>query len=115
MGLRKASRKPEWQLKIAKERIGKLLEMAEKNFMEKPGYSRRYCELAIKTGMRYNIRLDKKVKRKICKKCFSFLVPGETSTIRTSPKQQAIITACKNCNSIIRFPYRREKVTGKAK
>ncbi len=109
MPRRKTSRKPDWQLRIGKERIEKLLASAEKYSKTEPILSRKHLKLAIKIGMRYNIRLDKRLKKRICKKCFSFLIPGENSIVRTSPKQQALISTCKNCGSVRRFPYRREK------
>ena len=105
---RKASKKPEWQLKIARERMGKLLKLAEEN-AKNPTFSKRYAQLALKIGMRYNIRLPGEIKRRICKKCFSLLIPGENCIVRTNPKQQAVIITCKNCGSVRRFPYRREK------
>ncbi len=106
---RKHSKKPDWQLKIAKERIEKLLALAEEKAKADSVYSRRYSQLALKTGMRYNIRLPKETKRRICKKCFSFFVPGKNCTVRTSQKQQAVITTCRNCGTVRRFPYRKEK------
>ena len=101
--------KPEWQTGIAKDRIKTLLKQAELNVKTNPSYSRRYVELARKIAMRYTIRLPKTVKRMICKKCNSFLVAGENCTVRTNPKQQAVIITCKNCVAIQRFPYRKEK------
>ncbi|MCD6226435.1 MAG: ribonuclease P [Candidatus Aenigmarchaeota archaeon] len=95
-------RKPSWQIKIAKERIKRLLELAkEKN-------ESRYISLAKKIGMRYNVRLPKKIKRKICKKCNIFLIPGKTCSIRLDSKNKCIIIKCKKCNSIYRYPYKRK-------
>ena len=101
--------KPEWQTGIAKERIKTLLKQAELNVKTSPAYSRRYVELMRKIAMRYTIRLPKTIKRRICNKCNTLLVAEENCTVRTSPKQQAVIITCKNCTSIQRFPYRREK------
>ncbi len=99
--------KPDWQLKIANERIKTLLKQAELNV--NTAYSRRYVELMRKVAMRYTIRLPKSIKRRICKACNSFLIPGENCSVRTNTKQQAVITTCKNCGNISRFPYRKEK------
>ncbi|HLD41873.1 MAG TPA: ribonuclease P [archaeon] len=114
MSNRKISRKPEWQIKVSKERIEKLLEMARKDSVESPGLSRRYVSLALKIGMRFNVRLPKEQKKAICKNCNSYLIPGKTSTVRASKKQRAIVTTCRNCGSIKRHPYRKEKQKTKA-
>ncbi len=106
MAVRKSSKKPQWQTQIAKERMDKLLRLGKISDSEK---SKRYLELAFKIGMRYNIRIPKEEKRRICKKCLSFLIPEKTSVIRVNPKQQAVIITCKNCGSIKRFPYRKER------
>ena len=105
----RSSTKPEWQLKLVKERIETLFNQAEKSAVETPGNSRRYIELMRKMAMRYTFRLPKSIKRRICKACNSFLIPGENCIVRTSKKQQAVITTCKNCGNISRYPYRREK------
>ncbi len=109
MGQRRQTKKPDWQVRIAKERIKTLFSQAEKSAKESPVYSRRYVELLKKIAMRYTIRLPKSIKRRLCKACNSFLIPGENCTVRTSPKQQAVIITCKNCSYIQRFPYRKEK------
>ncbi len=106
---RKVSRKPEWQIKISSERIKKLLQMSKEYAIEKPGLSKRYAELAKKIGMRYNVRFSKAEKRSVCKKCNLYLIPGKTSIVRTSKKQQAVVTTCKGCGFVRRSPYRREK------
>src|SRR3989338_5727435 len=104
---RKQVKKPDWQAGIAKERIKTLLAQAELN-SKNPAYSRRYVELLRKIAMRYTIRLPKSIKRRFCKNCNSFFT-SENSSVRTSPKQQAVIVTCKNCGSVQRFPYRKEK------
>ncbi len=105
----RSSTKPEWQLKIAKERIETLFNQAEKTAVESPANSRRYIELMRKIAMRYTVRLSKSIKRRICKACNTFFIQGENCSVRTSKKQQAIITTCKNCGNISRYPYRKEK------
>jgi len=56
--IRKRSKKPEWQSKIARERIEILFKIAERKLEGHPERSRRYIELARKIGLRYNIRLQ---------------------------------------------------------
>ena len=94
--------KPFYQIKIAKERIKKLLGMAKKSKKQQ-----RYISLAKKISMRYNIRLKKNIKRKICKKCNIYLVPGKTCSVRLDSKNKTIIIKCKKCNTLYRYPYKK--------
>ncbi|MEM5854005.1 MAG: ribonuclease P protein component 4 [Candidatus Aenigmatarchaeota archaeon] len=99
MGIR--TKKPEWQRKIAWERIRILFNLAEKELEKHPERSKRYVELARKIGLRYNIRLPRNLKRKFCKKCNTLLKPGTTCTVRIVGKVLTI--KCKNCNNLIRY------------
>jgi ribonuclease P protein subunit RPR2 len=98
--VRKRAKKPEWQQKIARERIKILFDLAEKELRQHPERSRRYVELARKIGLRYNVRLPKELKRKFCKNCNTLLKPGLTCSIRIQNKM--ITIKCKNCNKIYR-------------
>jgi ribonuclease P protein subunit RPR2 len=115
MSVRRSNKKPEKQIKIARERINILFEKAEKEFGRNPEFSRRWVGMAKKIATRYNIRIPKELKRRFCRKCSRFLVPGENCRVRTSPKQQAVIVNCLGCGNIMRFPYRREKAARKMK
>ncbi len=98
--------KPDWQQKIAKERIEILLNLAEKEFKKHFERSKRYVELARKLGLRYNVRLTKDQKNKFCKKCFTLLKPGMTSKVRLDEKTKTIAIKCEKCNTIYRQPYK---------
>ena len=100
------SQKPEWQTKIAKERIEILFSLAEKEFKEHPDRSKRYIELARKIGLRYNVRLSKDDKRKFCKICNTLLKPGISSKVRLDKSTKTINVKCLNCEKISRFPYK---------
>lgn len=97
--------KPNWQTKIAKERIQILFSLAEKEFKKHPDRSRRYVELARKISLRYNVRLSK-LKRKFCKNCNMLLKPGITSQVRLDKSTRTIKTICLNCKKIYRHPYK---------
>lgn len=107
--------KPESHLRTGRERIRILFEQAEQAFKEDPALANRYVELARRIAMRFNIRLEKRQKRRICKKCHAYLVPGESCTVRTSSKRQAVIVTCGICGHAMRFPYLREKAVKKRK
>jgi ribonuclease P protein subunit RPR2 len=104
--MKRGRRKPAWQIKIAKERIQILFELAKKEFKNKPERSRRYIQLLRKIGLRYNIRLPKEIKRSFCKKCNSLLIPGVSASVRLNKKTKTVNIKCKNCNKIYRYPYR---------
>jgi ribonuclease P protein subunit RPR2 len=96
------------------ERIDALFSRAEKLAESSPANARRCVELAIKNAMRYNVTIPKKYRMSYCRKCYAYLKPGLTSTHRTSPKQEALIVTCRECRSVMRFPYRKEKSAAKA-
>ena len=100
------SQKPDWQTKIAKERIEILFSLAEKEFKRYPERSKRYVELARKIGLRYNVRLSKDDKRKFCKICNTLLKPGVSSKVRLDKSTKTINVQCLNCEKIYRFPYK---------
>ncbi|HKZ45302.1 MAG TPA: ribonuclease P protein component 4 [archaeon] len=103
-------KKPVKYLKIAKERIEILLDLAEKEFSKHPERSRRCIELARKIGLRYNIRLAKEQKRGFCKNCNSLLVPGKTSQVRINSNRKILTVKCLVCNKISRYPYKRKRI-----
>jgi ribonuclease P protein subunit RPR2 len=101
--MRQRSTKPEWQQKIAKERIEILFDLAEKNLGKNLQRSQRYVELARKIGMRYNVRFPKEMKRKFCKNC-NTLLKGTKAQVRTEGK--SLIIKCQVCNTIYKYPYK---------
>jgi ribonuclease P protein subunit RPR2 len=106
MKKRKFGRKPAWQIRIAKERIKILFDLALKEFKKHPERSRRYIQLLRKIGLRYNVRLPKELKRKFCKKCFNLFIPGYSCEIRLNDKTKTVNIKCLRCNKIYRYPYR---------
>ena len=102
----RASQKPDWQTKIAKERIQILFSLAEKEFKLHPERSKRYIELARKIGLRYNVRLSKEQKRRFCKNCNTLLKPGVSSKVRLDKSTKTVNVQCLNCNQIYHHPYK---------
>jgi ribonuclease P protein subunit RPR2 len=88
---------PESVHQIVNERIAILLGLAEKNAKGHPKRSRRYVELARKLAMRYRIRLGK-LKRKFCRKCNRFWVPGFNVKVRLVPRKGKVLYECE-CGS----------------
>jgi ribonuclease P protein subunit RPR2 len=98
---RNAARQKE-QKAIGRERIEVLFEQAGKSFPKEPARAHRYVQMARKMAMRYNIRMPKAFKRKYCRGCGKFLVPGKNSTVRTARK--SVTVKCLECGHVMRFP-----------
>ncbi|WP_406660531.1 ribonuclease P protein component 4 [Methanolobus sp. ZRKC3] len=88
---------------IALERITYLFSAAGDAYPLDPMRSNRYASLARRIGMRYRVSIPSELKRKICKKCNSFLVPGSNCRVRLS--DGSIIITCLNCGAIKRYPF----------
>lgn len=99
--------KPKYQIKIAKERIEILFEQAEKEFKEHPERSHRYVEIARNIAMRFNLSIPKKYRRKFCKNCYKYLMPGENCRVRLDSKRSKKVVKCEECGEIMRFPYKK--------
>lgn len=94
--LMRSRNKPEYQEKIAEERIDILFKEAAS---AEPELGKRYVRLAKKIGMRYNIRLGR-LKRKFCRHCYSFFT-AKNSKIRI--KNGTINIKCLSCNNVKRI------------
>lgn len=96
--------------KIALERIERLLDFASKIFKERPELAHRYAELVWKIKTRYNLKLPQRLKRKFCKKCQSFWVPGKTCRVRLkSSRPPHVVINCLECGYEKRIPYKDRK------
>jgi len=62
----------------------------------------RYAALARKLAMRYTLPFPKHWKHRVCKKCYSFLVPGENC--KTRIHKGRVINTCLDCGNIRRLP-----------
>jgi len=93
--------------RIARERMELLLERCEEVFGEDRALAARYAGLARRIGMRYNVRVPKRWKRRVCRSCGAFLVPGENCRVRT--KEGKVVVTCLECNSVRRLPFLKEK------
>ncbi|MBU3940693.1 MAG: ribonuclease P [Nanoarchaeota archaeon] len=89
----------EEQKEIAKKRIEKLFEEAEKTKSQK--LANRYVELARKIAMKLNLRMPKKFKRKFCKHCYNYF-KGKNYRVRT--RDGKLIYYCFECKKYTRIP-----------
>jgi len=93
--------------KLAKERIKKLFNEAEKVFKKNPKRAHRYVALARKIAMKANAKMPKHLKRKFCKHCYKFLKPGVNTTVRIAKSR--IIYYCKECKKYMRIPIKAKR------
>jgi ribonuclease P protein subunit RPR2 len=87
---------------IAKQRIKELFEEAEKN----KNMANRYVELARKIAMKNRVRIPSELKRRFCKHCYKYLVPGKNLRVRI--QNNHIVYSCLECKKFMRFPHKKE-------
>jgi len=96
------AKKSKSQLKdLALKRVKDLFSEAEIIFPKNKELANRYIQIARKTAMKVNLKLPKNLKRKFCKHCYSYLVPGKTSRIRIHKSRVTIY--CLTCKKYMRF------------
>lgn len=83
----------------------KLLELA----CGAAGKNEKLMKSAVKDAFRINsslrVRIPLDEKRRLCKKCFSYLKPGVTS--KTRVRAGRVIITCLNCGNIKRLQYQK--------
>jgi len=84
--------------------IEKLFIFANKESKKRPKIAKKYVALARKLAKRNNISL-KKYRRKFCKKCDTYFVPGKNCKIRLSKGKLSI--KCLECGHYARYIYKK--------
>lgn len=99
-------KRKKWVQDIALQRMEKLFWLAEIEAEKRNGEARsdRYVQLARKIGMRYRVRMPRHLKMRICKGCYSFLIPGRNARVRL--KGDYLTTTCQKCGKEMRRPYK---------
>jgi ribonuclease P protein subunit RPR2 len=101
----KYRKKSQDEVKIAKERINILFGEARKRFHEDSKLSDRYVEIARKIGMKHKVRIPKEFKRRFCKNCHKYLVPGVNCRVRLCKSK--VVYYCQSCKNYMRIPYKK--------
>ena len=101
------ARKPRYtkkQLKaVAQTRIHRLFALADSAALHRDfGLADRYVTLARKLSMRYLVPMPREYKRRFCKNCYAYLLPGKTARVRI--RDGKIVTYCVRCHHISRLP-----------
>jgi ribonuclease P protein subunit RPR2 len=87
--------------KIARERIAILFEHAERFFPEHPEWSDRCVERARKIAMRERVRIPREYRRRFCRRCNAYLVPGINMRVRVHGGK--VIVTCRVCGNQRRY------------
>ncbi|WP_407659732.1 ribonuclease P protein component 4 [Methanogenium organophilum] len=90
---------------IAKERIEILFTEAEIAARDDPDRAREYIRRARRIAMREKVAIPPVWKRKFCRNCSSFLIPGINARIRIH--QNRVIITCQICGRQWRCPVGR--------
>ena len=89
---------------IAQQQIRRLFELADVISETRPELSDRYVHLAKQIGMRHRVRIPSHLKRRMCKHCGKYLVPGRTCRVRLDYAR--VVITCHICGKQIRYPYK---------
>lgn len=82
-------------------RMERLLDLAAE---AEPERSARYVRLAWRLSTRHRVRMGPEMKGRFCRRCFGYLVPGES--VRTRVEKGRIVTTCLHCGTVRRRPLR---------
>lgn len=94
----------EQKQKIALEEVKKLFQQAEEAFPTRRAWAHRLVRKARRAAMKVKLRMPREYKRKYCKHCYSFLIPGVNSRVRTA--RGKVIISCFECKKFVRVPVR---------
>ena len=89
---------------LVKERIGQLMDLAEKNQKERPERAVRYVGLARRLATRYRVRMPERFKRRICRICNRYWIPGYNVSVRLRRRDKVVEYRCV-CGALRRFGY----------
>ena len=87
--------------RIARERIGILFDRAREFFPENPAASDRCVALARRIAMRQRVRIPRELRRRFCRRCSAYLVPGVTLRVRV--RHGTVVTTCLRCDARRRY------------
>ena len=86
------------------ERIDRLMGLAERNQRKNPSRAKRYIVLAGKMSTRYRVRMPERFKKRICKVCSRYWIPGYNVTVRLKRRNRTVEYRCE-CGALRRFGY----------
>ena len=87
--------------RLARERIGILFDRAREFFPENPALSDRCVDLARRIAMRQRVRIPRELRRRFCRRCSAYLVPGVNQRVRVH--RGKVVTTCLRCSALRRY------------
>lgn len=101
---------------IAEQRMSFLLKRAHEIFPDQKDLANRYVYLARRYSQRAKVEIPKVWKRRICRKCKTFLYPGLNCRIRLHSLKKAthISMTCLECNKTTRNYIKTKKYLTKS-
>ena len=93
--------------KKAREDIKKYFVLAENAFVNDKNLANNYVRKARNIAKSHQLRFPRGLKRRFCKHCYSFLVPGKNLRVRT--QEGHVVYYCLECKKFMRFPYIKKK------
>lgn len=71
-------------------------------------YSRKVVKHMLRLSQATRVRAPRRIKRSVCKRCLSPLLPGVTSTVRlrSQGRFSYVVVRCRLCGWIKRYPYK---------
>ena len=90
--------------KIAKARINLLFKIAKEQFREDSKLSDKYIKIARRIAMKHKVRIPSPLKKRFCKNCHKYLVPGVNCRVRIH--KHRIIYYCFGCRHFMRHPVK---------
>ncbi len=95
---------------LAKQRIERLLKLADEVYPSDPDLGLQYGELAKRLALRVKVKIPRRWRWRYCKECGSFLYPGINADIRVRERRLPhLVIRCQLCGGIRRIPYLKEK------
>jgi len=89
--------------KLVLEQIEELFRQARLMFKEDKELANKYIKTARRLSMKFKVRIPKELKRRFCKHCYRYLVPGANLRVRT--KNGKVVYYCLECKRFTRFRY----------
>jgi ribonuclease P protein subunit RPR2 len=93
--------------RIARERIEILFDRAREFFPEDPAASDRCVDLARRIAMRQRVRIPRELRRRFCRHCSAYLVPGSTLLVRIH--RGRVVTTCLRCGALRRYLVEKQR------
>lgn len=88
--------------KEALNKVVQLFDHAELIARKHFDLANKHVKEARRIAMKSKVRIPVQLKRRFCKKCGAYFVPGKTYRVRMNDKK--VVYTCLMCKSLMRFP-----------